>query len=72
MINREDIKSRVVVRNKKYMTEEVIIGTCLMKDSQKGWIEAVIYSGKDRNTNQPNLFTKNIEDFCQEFNLISE
>ena len=41
----------------KNMTE-VIIGTCLMKDSQKGWVEAVIYSGKDRNTNQPNIFTK--------------
>lgn len=69
---KEDIQPRTLVRNKKYMTKEIIIGTCIMKDSKKGWINAVIYTGIDRKTNCPNIFTKSVEEFIQEFNLLEE
>lgn len=70
MIKKEDIKPYVKVRNIKYGTIEQVLFIGKMKDSIKGWIESVSYAGIDRFTNNYEVFCKNMNDFCNEFEIL--
>ena len=65
-----ELKYGTKVRNIKYGTIEQVLIIGKMKDSNKGWIESVTYAGIDRFTKEYKVFTKSIEDFRNEFELI--
>lgn len=70
---KEQLKGNTMVTNIKYGNDEVVVFTdVLMKDSQKEWIPAVVYIGRDRNSEEFRAFCKEEQAFLNEFILKEE
>lgn len=70
IISQENLTLGTLVRNIKYGNIETILGTCLMKLENNEWVDGVIYTGKDRFSNDNKIFVKQTEDFIKEFELL--
>lgn len=64
---KEEIKSGIFVRNIKYGNTEEILHVGIMKMESGNWVDAVIYTGKDRFGGGQTVFCKKMDDFCKEF-----
>ena len=52
-------------------TQETVVGECKIKINGE-WVNGIIYKGVDRYTNEPMTFVREINDFENEFMLVSE
>lgn len=68
-MTREELQKGVGVVHAKHGTHYIVISvTCKMKDSEKGWIDAVAYA--PTYPNEYDLFTKELDSFLEEFELV--
>lgn len=70
-MEKSELKVGTHVRNIKHGTIEEIIHFGKMK-MESGWVDCVIYTGKDRYTGYDTIFCKKTEDFLNEFEFIPE
>ena len=59
------------VMHLKPQVQEIVVGECKIKFNGE-WVNGIIYKGIDRYTNEPMTFVREINDFENEFMLVSE
>lgn len=72
-MKKEDIVPTAKVKHKVHNVTETIVSRCMMKDPQSGtWYDGVIYAGKERQTGLQTIFVREIDSFCNSFELVEE
>lgn len=66
----KEIKPNIHVRNIKHNITEEVIDTCKIRQSDGTWVDGVAYRGKDRFTGVAMIFCREINSFCEDFELL--
>jgi len=69
-MTKEQLTEGALVLNKKHGVKETIITTGKMRMPDGTWVDSVIYKGNDRFTGKEMYFTRELQSFLSDFELV--